>query len=77
MSAEGKGTTALGFKNRNGQENVRATGQPGTDYLQTVYVLKCTHCGTSYGVNGSDIHLRKCPECQGGRPGIPVPLGTA
>lgn len=24
-----------------------------------------------------DIHLRKCPECQGGRPGIPVPLGTA
>jgi hypothetical protein len=23
-----------------------------------------------YGTNGSDMHGRRCPECQGGAPGI-------
>ncbi len=22
--------------------------------------------------DGSDIHIRKCPECQGGAPGLPI-----
>ena len=65
-------TTDPGYANRNGQTVVRPTGQPGTDHLQRIYVLRCTHCTTEYGANGSDIHERKCPKCQGGKPGLPV-----
>jgi Zn finger protein HypA/HybF involved in hydrogenase expression len=71
MSGQGKGTTDPGFENPNGQVVVRHTGQPGTDFAQYVYELRCKHCGHVYGANESDIHERKCPACQGGRPGIP------
>ncbi len=63
-------TTDVGYQNRNGQSVVRPTGLRGTDYGQTVYVLRCGHCGTEYGANGSDIWLRRCPGCQRGRPGL-------
>lgn len=63
-------TTATGYVNHNGQRVVRPTGLPGTDYLQYIYVLSCRHCRLEYGANGSDIHARKCPGCQGGRPGL-------
>jgi len=63
-------TTQSGYRNRNGQVVVRATGLPRTDHLQYVYVLRCSHCGNEYGANGSDIHLRRCPGCQTGRPGL-------
>lgn len=72
MAREDKGTTRIGFVNRNGQINIRATGLPGSDHGQSVYVLQCRECGEVYGANGSDIHLRKCPACQGGRPGEPL-----
>jgi Zn finger protein HypA/HybF involved in hydrogenase expression len=64
------GTTQPGYANRNGQVVIRNTGLPGTDHLQTVYQLECSNCGHVYGANGSDIHLRRCPECQGGAPGL-------
>lgn len=57
--------------NANGQIVIRNTGLPGTDHLQRIYVLHCALCDEIYGANGSDIHGRKCPECQGGRPGLP------
>jgi hypothetical protein len=66
-----KGTTEVGYRNPNGQVVIRATGKEGTDHLQKVYVLRCVHCSTEYGANGSDIHARRCPECQDGRPGLP------
>jgi hypothetical protein len=28
--------------------------------------------GDVYGVNGSDIHDRQCPSCQGGETGLPL-----
>lgn len=71
MAAKDKGTTKIGFRNRNEQTNIRATGLPGTDHGQVIYVLRCEPCGGVYGANGSDIHLRRCPACQGGRPGLP------
>ncbi|MDF9442967.1 hypothetical protein EM864_14585 [Stenotrophomonas acidaminiphila] len=71
MARPGKGTTSIGFTNGNKQKNIRATGLPGTDHGQSVYVMHCQECGEIYGANGSDIHLRKCPVCQGGRPGLP------
>lgn len=65
-------TTEVGFINRNAQTVLRATGLPGTDHGQYIYVLRCGHCDAEYGANGSDIHLRRCPSCDGGRPGLPV-----
>jgi hypothetical protein len=64
-------TTEPGYENRNGQTVIRSTGMAGTDYGQYVYVLRCGSCGNEYGANGSDIHIRRCPVCQGGRPGLP------
>lgn len=68
---EPRSTTEPAFKNPYGQITIRNTGFPGTDHNQYVYQLACSHCGHVYGANGSDIHERKCPKCQGGRPGIP------
>ena len=65
-------TTEVGFINRNAQTVLRATGLPGTDHGQYIYVLRCGHCDAEYGANGSDIHLRRCPSCDGGRPGLPI-----
>jgi hypothetical protein len=64
-------TTTPGFRNRNGQVVVRATGLPGNDHLQRIYVLHCANCACEYGANGSDIFQRKCPKCGGGAPGLP------
>src|SRR3990172_5441402 len=72
VTSQGKGTTNPGYENPNGQIVVHYTGHPGTDHNQFVYELRCKHCGQVYGANGSDIHERKCPNCQGGRPGIPL-----
>ena len=63
-------TTEIGFTNRNGQVVIRSTGQPGTDHMQYVYVLRCGNCGAEYGANGSDIFQRRCPKCQRGAPGL-------
>lgn len=66
----GKGTTEPGYTNRNRQVVVRPTHLPGTDLNQYVYILRCGDCGHEYGANGSDIFQRKCPNCQGGAPGL-------
>ena len=68
MATESVDTTAVGFRNQNGQVVVRNTGKPGTDHLQYIYQLACSKY--NYGANGSDIHERKCPTCQGGSPGF-------
>jgi Zn finger protein HypA/HybF involved in hydrogenase expression len=65
-------TTLPGYQNRNRQVVLRGTDLSGTDHLQKVYVLRCGDCGKEYGANGSDIHQRKCPHCQGGQPGLPT-----
>lgn len=39
--------------------------------MQLAYKVECLQCGHLYGANGSDMHERLCPECQGGAPGIP------
>ncbi|MFO0861274.1 MAG: hypothetical protein U0570_12020 [Phycisphaerales bacterium] len=63
-----KGTTKLGFINLNQQINLGCLNIPGTDHGQTLYHMKCIKCLHEYAANGSDIHLRKCPKCQGGQP---------
>lgn len=63
-----EGTTRPGYKNRNGQINIGPLDRPGTDHNQMLYHMRCGKCGCDYAANGSDIHQRKCPTCQGGAP---------
>lgn len=65
--------------NSNDQILIARTDRPGTDHLQYVWVLLCARraadgaiCGHRYGANGSDFHIRKCPKCQGGKPGLDI-----
>lgn len=71
MAGDTENTTP-GKVNRNQQEVLRKTTLRGTDHNQWVYVLRCQHCQHEYGANGSDIHQRKCPECQGGKEGLSI-----
>ncbi len=71
-TAKLKGTTEIGFVNANGQKVVRRTEDPGNAPNQWAYEVECQHCGHRYGVNGADIHDRKCPKHQDGKPGLPL-----
>jgi hypothetical protein len=63
-------TTDPGYKNKNGQAVICKTGFPSESFPgQTIYHLRCTHCGHDYGANGSDIYKRRCPRHQGGTQG--------
>ena len=66
-------STRIGYVNRNDQLCTGHRGVRGTDHEQLAYRLLClgAACGHVYGANGSDVFQRKCPECQGGAPGIP------
>lgn len=70
--ATSRGTTTPGYVNSNDQEVLYNTEFPGTDHNQTVYALQCRRCRRVYGANGSDIHIRRCPYCGGGQPGLSV-----
>lgn len=70
-------TTKPGYQNPNSQQVMRQTDLPGTDFGQRIYVLRCNKCKREYGANGSDTHDRKCPFCQGGRPGLPFDDGSS
>src|SRR5258708_30663121 len=59
-----KGTTTPGFANPHRQEVIRNTGKAGTDHGQSVYELKCQHCGHSYGSYRNQNIQKKCPHCQ-------------
>jgi len=63
-------TVEIGYLNRNGQQCCGHCGAPGTDHGQYAYKMECTICGYVYGANSSDVHDRRCPECQKGAPGI-------
>ena len=60
----------IGYINPNGQRCHGHRGVPGTDHGQYSYRVECTSCANVYGANGSDVHERKCPKCQGGAPGL-------
>ena len=63
-----KKTTDVGYVNKNSQKNNGKTEHKGTDNNQWFYSMECLKCGHKYFANGSDIKIRKCPNCQGGKP---------
>lgn len=66
-------TTDPGYKNKHGQIVISRTGFPSESVSgQTIYHLRCSHCGYDYGSNGRDIHLRRCPRHQDGAKGEPL-----
>jgi hypothetical protein len=64
--------TRIGSRNPDGQEIVRKTNAGGPQG-QRIFVLRCTVCGHQYGVYGIDADIRRCPACQDGPPGLPIP----
>lgn len=64
--------TRIGYRNPDGQEIVRKTNAGGPQG-QRIFVLRCTVCGHQYGAYGIDADIRRCPDCQEGPPGLPVP----
>jgi hypothetical protein len=65
-------TTQIGYVNGNQQRCAGHRGRAGTDHMQLAYRMECQMpgCGYVYGANGTDVFQRRCPKCQGGRPGI-------
>lgn len=69
-------TVEAGTINANRQQVTRKAGRSARGMAgQQVYVLHCLQpgCGHQYGEEGIRVHQRKCPRCQGGGPGLPVP----
>lgn len=69
QSGEGP-SVRIGRVNVHGQRCCGHRGVGGTDNFQYAYKVECTLCGYVYGANGSDMHERLCPICQGGAAGI-------
>jgi putative restriction endonuclease len=63
----------LGKTNRRRQELLRRTAEPGTDHNSKIWILRCRDCQHVYGSNSTDAFERRCPKCQEGRSGLPVP----
>jgi hypothetical protein len=64
--------TRIGARNAEGQEIVKKTDTGGPEG-QRIFVLRCTVCGHEYGAYGIDADIRRCPACQDGPAGLPVP----
>jgi len=60
--------------NRHGQDVIRKTTTRSTTHpFATIWVLQCGGCGTRYGSNSCDAHIRRCPTCNpDAAPGEPI-----
>lgn len=69
-------TTRPGYQNPHRQKVLRKVNWvDGGMAGQSVYVLRCQRagCGYEYGEEGIRVHQRRCPRCDNGQPGLPVP----
>lgn len=57
-------STDIGYISKNNQKNLGRRCKSENHYNQWFYELECLDCGHRYYANGSDIWLRKCPQCQ-------------
>lgn len=63
-------TTKPGTVNTKSQKVIGETGESGNTAGQRAYEMQCMLCKFKYRANGADVWQRKCPRCQGGRPGL-------
>lgn len=63
-----------GDANQHGQQLIRKTNLRSTSHrFATIWVLQCRACGTRYGSNSCDAHIRRCPNCHPqAKPGEPI-----
>lgn len=57
-------STDVGYINKNNQKNHGRKCKSDNHYNQWFYEMECLDCGYKYYANGSDVWLRKCPQCQ-------------
>ena len=72
-------STRPGTVNRHRQKVIRKVDwMDGGMDGQSVYVLQCQlpGCCYEYGEEGIRVHQRRCPRCDDGTPGLPVPAPT-
>jgi hypothetical protein len=63
-------TTQIGYENSNNQKVLGSRNFDTTDNKQVTYKMECGHCDEVYGAKTSEIHRRKCPACQEGKPSV-------
>jgi len=51
--------------NKHGQELLERTNLPSRTYplRGRIWRMRCSRCDSTYGCNGFDAHLRRCPFC--------------
>jgi hypothetical protein len=62
-----------GEHNTHRQILIEKTSSPGNHRFAKLWKLQCSICESTYGANSCDFHLRRCPDCQNGKAGIPLP----
>lgn len=61
-----------GFVNTNRQVALKADERFASNHAYAKpWRMYCLECDCIYGANSCDIHLRCCPNCQNGVPGLP------
>ncbi|WP_019026553.1 DUF1353 domain-containing protein [Colwellia piezophila] len=63
-------TTQINYENSNNQKVLGSRNLDNTDKQQVTYKMACGDCGEVYGAKTSEIHRRKCPVCQEGKPSV-------
>jgi len=63
-------TTQIGYINTNNQQVLGSINLDETDKKKVIFKLCCGHCNEVYGAKTSEIHRRKCPTCQEGKPSV-------
>jgi hypothetical protein len=69
----------IGETNSKQQKLLDKTEKPGNLKNAHLWIVRCMRtikgeaCDHIYGANGEDFFERKCPKCDGGAKGIPLP----
>jgi putative restriction endonuclease len=59
--------------NPHDQQLLRLTDERGSERHARIWILKCNRCLNVYGAKSTDAFERKCPKCQQGAKGLPIP----
>ena len=63
-------TTQIGYVNSNNQKVLGTRNLNATDKKNVTFKISCGDCDEVYGAKTSEIHRRKCPTCQEGKPSV-------